>query len=66
MPAWLLAILTAVVTAILKKVSQSVKDAKDDFLDKLEAKADETRNTIDNMFVDFLRELLQGDKDDSD
>lgn len=66
MPALLMSILTGIVGVILKKLSPIVKEALDNFLDGLEAKANTTKNTVDNMLVDFLRELLQPDGDPDD
>ena len=61
MPVWLMALLTGIISLILKQVSPAIKDAIDKFLDELEKKAKATENTIDDVLVDFLREILQRD-----
>jgi len=59
MPVWLMALLTGIIGLILKRVSEPIKDAIDKFLDDLEKRAKQTPNTMDDVLVDFLRELLQ-------
>ena len=61
MPIWLMGLLTGIISLILKQVSPTIKDAIDKFLDELEKKAKATPNTIDDVLVDFLKEILQRD-----
>lgn len=61
MPLWLMGLLTGVISLILKQVTPSIKDAINKFLDELEKRAKATPNTIDDVLVDTLRQILQGD-----
>ncbi len=63
MPKWLIGLLIAIFGAILKRCSPIVNDAIDDMLNTLQKKADSTPNTVDNMLVDFLRDILRPKKD---
>lgn len=63
MPKWLLGLLVAIFAAILKRCTPMVNEAIDDMLDTLQKKADQTPNTVDNMLVDFLRDILRPKKD---
>ena len=59
MPIWLMGLLASILGVVLRQVSPAINDAIEKFLDDLEKKAKATTNTIDDVLVDWLREILK-------
>lgn len=58
MKGWLIELLAVVLGGLLKVVSPVFRDEMKNALDRLEAKAKETPNPFDDMFVATLKEVL--------
>jgi len=52
-------LLASILGVVLRQVSPAINDAIEKFLDDLEKKAKATTNTIDDVLVDWLREILK-------
>ena len=55
---WLLSIVLAVIRPLVKLVTPDIEQSREKFVKDLYVKAQDTPNVFDDMFVEFIAELL--------